>query len=276
MITLGIGNVFALNQVQKGVAMKILRKMQGKKLKKLYPYFLKNFEKRLQRQLVGSFPVAHAITYPNGKAFVDVTFLQSKRPRWPSPKASGSAYFLRNLQAKISKLVKNGQIVTRNKKSGQLSPNELVPYEQKVKEKLKQDWQDKIEIIKHSNNPEEIAEHLLLLQFIEPTKEILNTIYHCLSSEYEVVQNSAAYVLGDYLDKPKSWQFERILCLLDSPFSAPINKGLYLLARMLETEIPRKFKVRICQEAKKFIGNLQPNISEIAKMILQKYNKSGN
>jgi hypothetical protein len=262
MITLEIGNVFALNETQSRVAMEILRRMQGKKLKKIYPSLLKNFEKKLQLQFVDSFPIAHAITYPSGKAYVDVTFLRNKRPKWPLPKVSGSAYFLRRLQAKTSRLIRSGQVVTRNQ-------SELIPYEQKVKEKLKQDWQDKIEIINYSNNPEEVAEHLLLLQFIEPTKEILNTIYHCLSSEYEVVQNNAAYVLGDYLNKPKSWQFERILCLLNSPFSAPINKGLYLLARLLETKIPQELRTRIFQEAKRFIGNPQPNISEIAKMILQ-------
>jgi hypothetical protein len=263
MITIEIGNVFALNNTQSKVAMGILRRMQGKKLKKLYPSFLKNFEKKLQLQLTDSFPVAHAITYPNGKAFVDVTFLRSKRPKWPSPKVSGSAYFLRRLQAKISELVKSGQIVTRNQ-------SELIPYEQKIKERLKQDWREKVEIIKHSNNPEEVAEHLLLWQFIQPTEEILNIIYRCLSSEYEVVQNNAAYVLGNYLDKPGNWQLKRILGLLDSQFSAPINKGLYLLSRSLETEIPHEFKARIYQEAKRFIKNPQPNISEIAKMILEK------
>ena len=180
MITIEIGNIFALNKTQNEVAMEILKKMQGKKLKRLYPIFLKNLEKKLQQQLVGCFPVAHAITYPNGKAFVDVTFLKNKRPKWPLPKVSGSAYFLKRLQTKISELVKNGQIVTRDKNSGQLSPKELIPVEQKVKDRLKQDWQDKIEIIKHSQNPDEVAEHLLLLQFIEPTEKMLNIIYQCL------------------------------------------------------------------------------------------------
>lgn len=275
MLTLEIGNIFALNKTQSKVAMELLKKIQGKKLKKLYPHFLKNFEKKLQQELTYGFPVVHAITYPTGKIFVDVTFLKNERPKWPLPRVSGSAYFLRRLQAKISALVKNGQIVTRDKNSGNISPNELAPYEQKVKERLKQDWRDKIRIIKHSNNPEEIAEHLLLWQFIEPTKEILNIIYHCLSSEYEVIQNNAAYILGDYLDnKPNNWQFKQILDLLNSQFSAPINKGLYLLARMLELKIPHEFRVRICQEAKRFRENPQPNISEIAKMILQKCKES--
>ena len=270
MLTIEIGNVFALNGVQSKIAVEILKKMQGKKLKKIHPYFLKNLEKKLQQQLTDCFSIAHAITYPNGKVFVDVTFLKSKRLKWPIPKVSGSAYFLRRLQAKISELVRSGQIVTRVKNSGLLSPNELIPYEQKIKERLKQDWREKVEIIKHSNNPEEVAEHLLLWQFIQPTEEILNIIYRCLSSEYEVVQNNAAYVLGDYLDKTKNGQFKQILGLLDSQFSAPINKGLYLLSRLLETEIPHEFKARICQEAKRFIKNPQPNISDIAKMILEK------
>lgn len=262
MITIEIGNVFALNETQRGIAMEILKRMQGKKLKRLHLYFLRNIEKKLQKQLTSCFPVVHAITYPNGKAFVDVTFLKNKRFKWPLSRVSGSAYFLRRLQAKISNLVKSGQIVTKNQ-------SELIPYEQKVKEKLKQDWQDKIEIIKHSQNPEEVAEHLLLWQFIEPTKEILNIIYHCLSSEYEVIQNNAAYVLGDYLyNKPNNWQFKQILGLLNSQFSAPINKGLYLLARLLETEIPQEFRARIYQEGKRFVDNPQPNISGIAKMIL--------
>lgn len=270
MITIEIGNIFTLDEAQRRAAMEILNKIQGKKLKKLYPHFLKNIERKLQQKLTDCFPVAHAITYPTGKAFMDITFLKSKRFKWPLPKVSGSAYFLRRLQAKISNLVKNGQIVTRDKNSGQFNSNELVFYEQKVKERLKQDWRDKIRIIKHSNNPEEIAEHLLLLQFIEPTEEILNIIYGCLSSEHEVIQNNAAYVLGNYLNKIQYWQFKQILSLLNSQFSAPINKGLYLLVKLLEADVSQKEKTRIYREAKRFVDNPQPNISGIARMILSK------
>lgn len=270
MITIEIGNIFALNKEQVRIAMEILRGIRGRRLKKLYPYFLKNFEKKIQQQLTGSFPIAHAITYPNGKAFVDVTFLKKKRQKWTSPKVSGSAFFLRRLESKKGNIIKSGKIVFRDHNSGKLMPSELVPYEEEVKKRIKQNWQYVLKVLKHSKNPEEVGEHLLLLQFVKPTKEIKEIIYKCLLSEHEVVQNNAAFVLGNHLDKLKKWQFRRILHLLDSRFSAPINKGLFLLARLLELKIPQIYKVIIYQRVRKFIGNPQPNISDIAKMILEK------
>ncbi len=267
MLTIKKGNIFALNNAQESAAVDILSKIEGKKLKKLRDGFLANLENKLKIKLPGSFPVAHAITYSDQRAFVDITFLGKPRPKWSTPVASGSIYHLRRLQNKIGELIRTGKVVNKDS-------NELRPFEEKLRSSLNEKSNKKIsKTLKSSKNPKEIAEHILLLQYIKPSKDLLDALYQNLSSEYEIVQNNAAYVIGDYLSGVTDWQFGQILSLLDSRFSAPINKGLYLMSKLLLTDISKNRRQIICERAIHFISNRQPNISLIAEMISRECEK---
>jgi len=273
MLTLRRGNIFALSNTQESVAVDILSKMEGKKLERIYDGFLPNLENKLKSKLIGSFPVVHAITYSDQQAFVDITFLEKPRPKWTTPKASGSIYHLRRLQNKIGELIRLGKMVNRDPKTGKYSINELKLFEGRLRMSLHRDKQKISRILKSSKNPKEIAEYILFLQHIKPPKKLLDFLYQHLSSEYEIVQNNAAYVIGDYLSGVTGWQFMQIESLLDSRFSAPINKGLYLMSKLLLTDISQDRKQIICEQTKFFLTNRQPNIRLIAEIISKRCEK---
>lgn len=276
MLTLKRGNIFTLNSTQESVTVDILSKLEGKKLKKLYSGFFSNLENKIKSRLSGTFPVAHAITYPDRRVFLDVTFLENPRPKWPTPKASGSIFHLRRLQNKIGELIRIGKVVNKNPEMGKYNARELTSLEEKLRSSLKKDKQKVSEILKTSQNPKEIAEHILLLQYTKLSKDLLKVLYKYLSHEYEFVQNNAAYVLGDYLGEVTDWQFKQILALLDSHFSSPINKGLYLMSKLLLTNISQNRKQIIRERARLFLSDRQPNIRLIAEMISNSPTKSSS
>ncbi|OGC99943.1 hypothetical protein A3E17_00990 [Candidatus Amesbacteria bacterium RIFCSPHIGHO2_12_FULL_48_14] len=273
MLTLKRGNIFAFNRPQESAAVDILSKIEGKKLEKLYDGFLSNLENKLKSRLTGVFPVVHAITYPDHKVFVDVTFLEKPRPKWSTPKASGSIYHLRKLQNRIGELIRIGKVVNKNLKTGKYNATELKLLEEKLRSSLDKDKLKVSEILKSSRNPKEIAEYILLLQYIKPSEDLLDALYQYLSNEYEIVQNNAAYVIGGYLSRVTDRQFRQILSLLDSRFSSPINKGLYLMSKLLLTDISKNRRQIICERANSFLTNRQPNISLIAEMISKECDK---
>lgn len=276
MLTLKRGNIFALNNAQESLAIDILSKIEGKKLEKLYSGFFSNLENKIKTRLSGTFPVAHAITYPDQRAFVDITFLEKPQPKWSTPKASGSIYHLRKLQNKTGELIRKGKVVNKDPKTGKYNASELKSLEEKLRNSLNKDKRKILKIIKSSRNPKEVAEHILLLQYVRRSKRVSDALYQCLSNKYEFVQNNAAYVLGDYLGEVTDRQFKQILALLDSHFSSPINKGLYLMSKLLEMNISPDKKQIIREKANLFLLNIQPNIRLIAEMISNSPTKSSS
>jgi len=273
MITIHEGNIYSLNKTQELVAREVLAKLNGKRLKRLYSEFFRKVESQIKLRILDSFPVVHSITYPNQRSFIDITFLSKPRRNWPTPVSKGAVYHLRRLQSRAGKLINQGKIITKDK-NNKYNLAELATFQNRIDKALVKDLPEIISTINKSKNPKEKAENILLLQFVKPTKRTLDTLYESLSSEYEIIQNNAAYVLSGYLPKyrPTNKQLGQIISLLCSQFSAPINKGLYLLLILMDHNPNSKLKKIICKEASKFLTNKQPNIYLIAKMINDKCN----